>query len=278
MTLASPGLSAEAASPDHVHLVLPRSGDVDPCHQGEVVRQVPPEGVVRLLACTFDASEAAVSTGSSAEALQWELTGPASFEWAGTETSEDGLAGATVSIDGLGTAEVTVRLCADDTCSSVVSEASVILHIVHSDPPPPECSDGVDNEGDGFGDFPEDPECSDAEDSSEGFGCPSYSGAASSCLASGVTIRYTGDRFTGAVAHARDECVIWRLVKLKKVLPGPNRTLGRDYTGSRGIWRIDAFPDPHGRFYAVAPETTVTDEDGTEVVCPRDRSVTIFIR
>lgn len=32
----------------------------------------------------------------------------------------------------------------------------------------PECSDGVDNDGDGFIDFPNDPECTDAQDNNEG--------------------------------------------------------------------------------------------------------------
>jgi hypothetical protein len=60
--------------------------------------------------------------------------------------------------------------------------------------PAPQCSDGVDNDNNGLTDFPDDPDCDSPEDVAEGYTCGSYySTEASSsygCFPANLTIRF----------------------------------------------------------------------------------------
>ncbi len=139
--------------------------------------------------------------------------------------------------------------------------------------PEPQCSDGVDNDNDGFTDFPDDPDCDSVEDDSEA--------DVGGRFATNLTIRYDGDAqppaFKGKAGSGRRECKQGRTVLLKKVVPGPNRTVGQDTTNRRGNWRI-VKRRARGRFYAVVRGETKTADGGATLVCGRDRSVTIRIR
>jgi hypothetical protein len=136
---------------------------------------------------------------------------------------------------------------------------------------PPQCNDTVDNDGDGYVDFPEDPDCQDASDDAEavtGHGFPAT-----------VTIRYSSrlDRFQGAVVDNRDECARDRVAVLKRVRRGQDRIMWRAATGPRGRWKSADFPRAHGKFYAVLKEK-IFESNGTFLLCERDRSVTIRVR
>lgn len=135
----------------------------------------------------------------------------------------------------------------------------------------PECSDGVDNDGDGFTDYPNDPECGSPEDSPESFvdqGFPAH-----------LTIRYDAHdaHFIGEVGNVPRGCLSDRLVRLKRPRPGRDHVVARDRTDSHHVWVIRK-KDAHGKFYAAAPRTERTRRDGTTVECARITSVTIIVR
>jgi hypothetical protein len=73
-------------------------------------------------------------------------------------------------------------------------------------------------------------------------------------------------KFRGRVRSPRNACERRRSVVLKKVRPGPDRTVGRDRTNRRGVWRINK-PNARGRFYA-----RVQRQEKRRVICLGDRS------
>ena len=113
------------------------------------------------------ASPASIQTG---ESTTWSAspsggTGSYSYSWSGT----DSLSGSTQNVgktyitSGNKTGSVTITSGADNiniNCSTTV--------VVTAAPPDPQCSDGVNNDGDAWTDYPNDPGCSDANDDSEG--------------------------------------------------------------------------------------------------------------
>ena len=164
---------------------------------------------------------------------------------------------------GTGTAETGTTADCSDTATVVVTEAGA---------DEPECSDGADNDGDGATDFPDDVDCQSVEDDSE----EDVGGR----FESNITIRYDRDAqpaaFKGKVGSPRSECKVGRTVVLKKVVPGPNRTVGQDTTNRNGNWRI-VKRRARGRFYAVVRGQTKQSASGATVVCLKDRSVTIRV-
>lgn len=197
--------------------------------------------------------------------------GPVSMVSADSDTDSAGRAAAAVQIEGLGTAEMTVSLCANADCVAPSSQDSVLLPIVHSDPPRPHCDDGVDNDYDGDVDFPADAECRSAEDDSEAqlsSGTPDWF----------ITIRYDADpaAFTGAIRAPYQRCLLNRLVRVKRVRTGPDRVIASDRTSRRGHWYVSS-RKRRGRFYAVVRGATRSTRDG-EIRCRRGRSVTIRLR
>ena len=169
----------------------------------------------------------------------------------------------------LGTPETGTNAKCSDTATVVVTERGQV-----PPPPPaePECSDGIDNDNDGSTDFPDDFDCDSPEDNSES--------DVGGRFPSNISIRYDRDArpaaFKGKVASSRRECKQGRRVVLKKVTPGPNRTVGTDRTNNRGNWRI-VKRRARGRFYAIVKQQTKTAASGATLICGRDRSVTIRI-
>lgn len=154
--------------------------------------------------------------------------------------------------------------CADEVTKTWVTEIP---------PAEPECSDGLDNDNDGQTDFPNDPDCSNVEDDSE----TDVGGR----FESNISIRYNRAArpraFKGKVGSPRAECKAGRLVRLKKVVPGPNRTVGQDTTNENGNWRV-VKRRARGRFYAVVRAQSKVSASGATLVCGGDRSVTIRVR
>ncbi len=67
-----------------------------------------------------------------------------------------------------------------------------------------QCSDGVDNDGDGHTDFPGDPGCGSADDTTEGASCPPLAGLVVACLDPGsLFAEYAVDDVStsGGAAH-----------------------------------------------------------------------------
>jgi hypothetical protein len=136
----------------------------------------------------------------------------------------------------------------------------------------PQCDNGVDDDGDGFTDFPEDPDCDDSFDNAEAFGGGRFPTT--------VTIRYnrkaSPPAFKGAVATDFEGCSNQRRIILKKKRPGRDRVVGRDLSNNKGNWAI-AKRRARGRFYAIAPRKQF-EANGATVICNRDESVTITVR
>jgi len=92
--------------------------------------------------------------------------------------------------------------------------------LVSCDPPPsPECSDGLDNDGDGFIDHPADPDCLDAADPIEAGlplapSCPGQPEPTGICQQADKSILLIRDRHVGGISGASDgDKLAWRWLK-----------------------------------------------------------------
>lgn len=139
--------------------------------------------------------------------------------------------------------------------------------------PPPECSDGADNDHDGAIDFPADHGCVSELDDSEFQEAPP---APSRVV---VAFNQRTHRFVGWVASSLDKCKVNRAVVLYRVEPGRDRALWWAATAASGAWRTRSFPSVHGRFYAIVTEVVVRVEqdfarclDGRSAQVARRRS------
>lgn len=179
---------------------------------------------------------------------------------------------------------------AGDPAGSVAGQCSDSVTATYAEdapppPPPPakektNCNDGIDNDSDNLVDFPNDPGCSSEEDTTESPNPDDGDGDGERIrVATNLTIRYDRDdaAFKGAAGTSRKACQTGRTVILKKVTPGPNRTVGRDGTNRFGNWRISN-ARARGRFYAVVLRQDATSRRGAEFDCLRDRSVTVSLR
>ena len=68
----------------------------------------------------------------------------------------------------------------------------------------------------------------------------------------GISIHYSGDRFTGRIKSESPSCLNG-LIELHKIKRGPNPIVGSDFAGSNGDWSISKRAK-HGRFYASTAE------------------------
>lgn len=129
----------------------------------------------------------------------------------------------------------------------------------------PACSDGVDNDGDGQTDFPDDDGCSSADDTSE---------TGTFRRASSVSIRHDNRPhvFKGRVRSGPARCRRGRQVVVKEVRRGRDATEGRDRTNRRGRWRERHNRFGAGRYYARVTRKTFTNQFGDTIVCRPDRS------
>lgn len=142
----------------------------------------------------------------------------------------------------------------------------------------PNCSNGNDDDGDGFRDYPADPGCSSPSGTQE-YECEdtsypraAYSGAAS-CISPSLFVSYSRRRqaFRGGVADPREGCRTDRLVLVKRVLPGRDRVVARARAETNGSWRVP-WSGRRGRFEAVAPRSTYPTSEGDEPWCKKLRS------
>lgn len=139
-------------------------------------------------------------------------------------------------------------------------------------PPPTLCHDGIDNDGDGYIDYPSDPTCESFEGVSEMVDDHSSVGT-------NVTIRYRPRlrRWEGAIGSPIARCQRGRTVLLKRALRDHRDPVaGADLSDRNGIWRITK-GHRAGRYYAIARYKEFTNAAGDTVRCARDRSVTIRI-
>lgn len=151
----------------------------------------------------------------------------------------------------------------------LVAIGSVAVNPVFAQAEPPECNNGMDDDGDGATDFPDDQDCENPEDNTE-YGH-------SEAVGTVVTIRYLRKTaFKGVVTASRNECVEQRRVVLRRRTPEGPRIVARTFTDDRGRWKV-YWPDARGHYSAVAFRTTVPDPSGGWLVCMRD-SATMRVR
>ena len=136
-----------------------------------------------------------------------------------------------------------------------------------SSPPPNQCSDGVDNDGDGAVDG-NDQGCADGDgDESTGDAPPAQA------FPTTVSGRYDDgqNRHEGRVNAGPKRCEKGRKVVVKKVRVGRDKVVGSDTSNRAGAWSVtDRGAD--GTYYSVAKKKTFTKADGTVVTCRSDRS------
>jgi hypothetical protein len=92
---------------------------------------------------------------------------------------------------------------------------------------------------------------------------------------SSVTIKATADGFKGHVDSGQSKCIAGRTVKVKKRVDGPDKTIGKDTTGSQGKYSVPA-NNPHGRYYAKVLRSESTSY-GHSHICEAARSDTIHV-
>lgn len=136
--------------------------------------------------------------------------------------------------------------------------------------PPPECSDGTDNDNDGATDFPDDQHCENPEDNSE-YGHSDH--------LNHVTIRFSerGDVFRGRVHASLNACKPNRAVIVRKAVPGKDEVVWRAGTDPEGRWRTKPFPRAQGRYYAFLPQQVVRTDEGYASCGQPDRSEAIRV-
>ena len=94
---------------------------------------------------------------------------------------------------------------------------------------------------------------------------------------SAITMRYVRGSFRGAVESSYGPCTVDRTINVFKRRAGGRRLIGTATTDENGAWRL-AGSNVHGRFFAVATETTRhTASPSTDMTCLRDRSSTIRV-
>lgn len=116
------------------------------------------------------------------------------------------------------------------------------------------CSDGVDNDGDGAMDHPDDPGCDSATDISE---------ARVLRFDTSTTFKYRASSFKGRVSADNKRCLGKRRVVLRRA--NDNR-VGRTTTDRDGRWSIPK-PRSKGRYYATVKEQAKPAKHLDTVVC-----------
>ncbi|MCA1572555.1 MAG: hypothetical protein LC798_20090, partial [Chloroflexi bacterium] len=175
-------------APSQVRLVFAGTDTgPDPCLTGDKFRENQIGDFDDLLACTYDALGNLVSTEPAENGrLQWFIAPSGGGELTATrftpnppnETTQTGTASATIESFRQGNDLITVCLQDDPTANNVAEPEcdTVQKRVTESGVVNPQCSDGVDNDADGFIDFPNDPQCESAADNSEaGAGAPQCS-------------------------------------------------------------------------------------------------------
>ena len=99
--------------------------------------------------------------------------------------------------------------------------------------------------------------------------------AGTRCAESTISLRHPSEkRFAGDVDSHMRYCVRKRVVALRKVRKGPDRTVATTTTGKEGRWRV-SLPRPSGRYYAVARFKERSYGIDSHDICYRARSRTL---
>jgi hypothetical protein len=133
-----------------------------------------------------------------------------------------------------------------------------------------QCSDSLDNDGDGHVDFPADTGCGSASDNDETNG----PGKTRENSASTISILYNHKHFKGSVSNQYKKCRVSRKVVLKRAKKGNDPTIAKALTDSNGNYSIRrAKSKVRGKsFYTKAKPKSFTKSDGTPVTCLKSRS------
>lgn len=156
------------------------------------------------------------------------------------------------------------------------SDTATINWTSQTQTPPsnPECSDGVDNDGDGQTDFPNDPECNNPEDNSEA----DIGGRFNTSL----TFRYDRNgnppAFKGQVISDRKECTQRRMVKIRRVKKGRDPVVAKDRSNNKGNYVAVKKHIRRGKYYSRTPKVVKTSASGATLVCLGARSSTVKLR
>jgi hypothetical protein len=183
----------------------------------------------------------------------------------GLQTITGNLAGGagTNCQSGAGEGTPTTTAPAGTDCSDT---ASINWGGTTTEPPPPgDCADGSDNDGDGEIDL-NDRGCRTAED-------PTEAGP----FASAITLRLRRARprgFTGQVASTFARCQAGRAVTILRRGRG---VIGSDTTNRDGNYFV-RFRGRRGRFQAKVARKVITTRSGDEIICQPDRSPVIGVR
>lgn len=160
------------ADVDHVHLVFSGTGTAsDPCHTGDVFKTNKVGDQDTLLACAFDAANRPATTqmqergeGETKYELDWFNSNPQAVAFTSNPPKETGPDGrATQQIQAVGIGSSTIEVCENWSGSC----AQVTKSVTEGQQNTPECNDGVDNDGDGRIDYPNDLGCADVNDDTE---------------------------------------------------------------------------------------------------------------
>ncbi|MGI8774688.1 MAG: calcium-binding protein [Actinomycetota bacterium] len=171
-------------APRNIELVFAPEGTFDAqevCLTGDKFKENVVGDTDTLIACTFDAAGNFVSTMPADNGrLQWFIFPSGGGELTATrfnppppnETGADGSAIATIEAFRAGNDLIEVCL-RNDPGGNAGSDCDLVQKRVTqgtTPPPPAQCQDGVDNDGDGLIDFPDDPGCESPTDPTEGPG------------------------------------------------------------------------------------------------------------
>lgn len=113
-------------------------------------------------------------TTTSADTAVWTAvssggTGSVTYSWSGTDGLTDSTSITTKTYTTSGIKTGTITVVSGGSSSSATCSIVITISTPPPTPPPapPQCSDSIDNDGDGLIDFPSDPGCSDSSDTDE---------------------------------------------------------------------------------------------------------------
>jgi hypothetical protein len=263
----------------HIHLVWDGSGDpADPCHTGDTnIDNTDQEHT--LLACLRDNAEQPVDAEPGS--LRWTIESAypdqqTTTEFSTTpptETDSQGTARATVTnLRNGGRDRFIVAVCdASGACGVDAGLPEAVAEWqIEGNMPQPQCSDGLDNDGDGRVDFPQDPLCQSSADDDES-GEESFSTRTRSV----VTIAHGRLAFRGTVRNRTARCVRGREVVLIRSTQRRNEIVASTITSRSGVWRIPV--GRKGRYFARVEFSYFVGRSGRLHDCLPDRSETIRV-
>ena len=149
-------------------------------------------------------------------------------------------------------------------CSSAYDETEVMEA--------PECADGADNDGDGSTDHPEDSGCSGPDDRDEDDVHEDPNCAFNGTSCDGMVLTKPEPRVLFVAVGDSDRCMYRRLIRLKRLRPGPDLVVARFRTDGEGESYRDR-PRRAGTYRAVASKVELED-----LTCSWRRSNTIRLR